>query len=164
MKILLSTLIVVFLSGCAGFSSVGSKRSVVVPPLAHAVNLSQTQSVKNKLLQQHKEWKSAPYVFGGLSKSGVDCSGFVYLTYRSKLGYELPRSTEMQSVVGKAVAKNNLQTGDLVFFRTGMATRHVGIVIGNGKFLHASSSKGVIISRLDNVYWASKYWMARRIS
>ena len=100
---------------------------------------------------------------GGLSKDGIDCSGFVYTTFRSKLGINIPRSTALQSKIGSNVSKNKLRTGDLVFFKTATKVRHVGIYIENNKFLHASTSKGVMISKLDNVYWKSKYWKSKRL-
>jgi len=101
--------------------------------------------------------------FGGMSKRGVDCSGFVYLTYRSKFGIDLPRTTDLQSSVGKKIARNNLQAGDLVFFKTGFFRKHVGIYVEDRKFMHASASRGVMVSSLDEEYWADSYWMAKRI-
>lgn len=120
-------------------------------------------SLKNKLYDQFQEWQGVRYQLGGLSKRGIDCSGFVYITYRSRLGVHLPRTTQLQSKLGKEISQRNLKTGDLVFFRTGRATRHVGIYLENNKFLHASLSQGVTISHLDNTYWKSNYWKSVRI-
>lgn len=125
-----------------------------------SANDSTTQS---RLMTQHREWKGTPYRYGGLSKRGVDCSGFVYLTYRNKFGINLPRSTEQQSRTGTPISKQQLTAGDLVFFKTGFSKRHVGIYLGNRKFLHASTSQGVTISNMNNVYWRKKYWKAQRI-
>jgi lipoprotein Spr/probable lipoprotein NlpC len=69
----------------------------------------------------------------------------------------------MQARLGKEVRKDDLRAGDLVFFRTGKTSNHVGIYLEKNKFLHASQKKGVIISRLDNVYWKSSYWKSVRI-
>ena len=118
---------------------------------------------KTKLITQHREWHGTPYKYGGLSKRGVDCSGFVYLTYRDKFGINLPRSTEQLSKTGTMVSQQQLKAGDLVFFRTGFSKRHVGIYMNKRQFLHASTSKGVTISSMDNVYWRDKYWKAQRI-
>ncbi len=74
----------------------------------------------------------------------------------------MPRSTELMAKMGKKIDRKQLRAGDLVFFKTSYKVRHVGIYIEKGQFLHASSSKGVMISRLDNVYWADKYWQSRR--
>lgn len=98
-----------------------------------------------------------------MSKRGIDCSGFVYLTYRKKFGIDLPRSTDLQSALGKKVAQNNLQAGDLVFFKTGLFQKHVGIFLENRKFVHVSTRKGVVISSLDERYWSKSYWLAKRV-
>jgi len=122
-----------------------------------------SKSIINKLKQLHKEWKGVPYLFGGMSKSGVDCSGFVVLGFAQKFGLALPRTTDKQRHMGASVNKNHLRAGDLVFFKTGWSTRHVGIYLGERLFLHASTSKGVMISSLDNRYWKQKYWLSRRL-
>ena len=112
------------------------------------------------LYAQYDEWRTVRYRIGGLSKSGVDCSGFVYLTFRDRFGIELPRSTDEQSTLGRQIDERELKTGDLVFFRTGRNVRHVGIFLEDRKFLHASTLKGVMISSLDDGYWAKEYWRA----
>lgn len=146
---------------CSG-SSVQPAAEVNVVP-GKVVDLNNTSRVKKILDSQYNEWKSVRHRDGGLSKSGVDCSGLVYLTYANKLGIKIPRSTELQSSVGVPVKQGQLKPGDLVFFKTGFKQRHVGIYVGNNQFLHASSSKGVTLSRLDNVYWSKNYWQARRV-
>lgn len=104
-----------------------------------------------------------PYRLGGTNRRGVDCSGLVYRVYRDLYGLQLPRTTEAQVDLGYKVSADELQTADLVFFKTGWATRHVGIYIGQGRFLHASTSRGVMISSLDNPYWQRHYWTSRRL-
>ncbi len=121
-------------------------------------------SVKNILYSQYHEWKGVKYKKGGLSKKGIDCSGFVYLTYLSRFGVKLPRTTEEMAALGEKVSQEKLRPGDLVFFKTGFFSQHVGLFIGGRKFLHASSSKGVTISSLDDYYWSKKYWKSKRIS
>lgn len=120
-------------------------------------------AVYQKLIAQYHEWKGVPYKLGGMNKRGVDCSGFIYDTFRSKLGVDIPRSTELQSQVGKTIKKSQLRTGDLVFFKTGFNVRHVGVYLDDGEFMHASTSRGVMISNLANVYWKAKYWKSIRI-
>jgi cell wall-associated NlpC family hydrolase len=129
---------------------------------SHHATRSQSQ-VSSALHTQYNGWQGTPYRLGGLSKKGIDCSGFVYLTFKQRFGITLPRTTKAQVKQGDKISRRKLKPGDLVFFKTGWRTRHVGIYIGNGKFLHASTSKGVIISKLDNVYWKKKYWRAQRI-
>ena len=120
--------------------------------------------VKQILYAQYDDWKSVKYKSGGLSKAGVDCSGLVYLTFDTRLGIKLPRSTDEQVNAGKPIAIEDLIPGDLVFFKTGWHTRHVGIYIEDGKFLHVSSAKGVMISNLDDEYWAHTYWKSIRVA
>ncbi|MCP5244450.1 MAG: C40 family peptidase [Burkholderiales bacterium] len=121
------------------------------------------KTIIHKLYRQHREWEGVRYRLGGLNKNGIDCSGFVYLTYKSKLGMYLPRTTRQQSQLGKQIHKHELNAGDLVFFRTGPTSRHVGIYLENKKFLHVSQRKGVTISHMDNVYWKAKYWKSVRV-
>jgi len=120
-------------------------------------------SIKSRIYQQHQDWKGTRYAWGGTSKSGVDCSGLVVVTFRDQLGVNLPRTTAQQSQVGSRINRHELSAGDLVFFKTDEKGRHVGIYIEEGKFLHASTSKGVMISHLNDYYWQDKYWHARRI-
>lgn len=111
----------------------------------------------------YNQWQGVPYQFGGNTKRGVDCSAFVQIAYRDAWQQPLPRTTTSQSQVGNAVAYNQAKYGDLVFFKTSRSTQHVGVYLGNKLFMHASTSQGVMISRLDNPYWASKFWQFRRI-
>ena len=110
----------------------------------------------------YNEWKNVKYKMGGVSKTGIDCSAFTQKIYKDKFGIELSRSTKTQVNEGIEVAKSELQPGDLVFFKTGR-TKHVGIYMENGKFMHASTSNGVTISELNNSYFAKNYWKAQRI-
>lgn len=128
-----------------------------------SISLDNPIEVKKHLNIQFKQWKNVKYKLGGLSKSGVDCSGFVYLTFRSKFGIQLPRTTTQQAKSGGFVKQRHLKIGDLVFFKTSWRVRHVGIYMGARKFLHASTSRGVMISTLDEKYWRKRYWKAVRV-
>ncbi len=75
----------------------------------------------------------------------------------------MPRSTEYQAKVGRSIPQGQLRDGDMVFFKTGIFTRHVGMYINTGNFLPVSSNKGVMISNLENPYWSSAYWKAQRV-
>jgi len=149
-----------FLVSCG---SLQERNSVKFGPNPGANKLTDSSHVKKVLYSQFNEWRGVRYQYGGLSRRGIDCSGFVHLTFKSKFGLHVPRTTNMQSRIGKEVRKNDLKAGDLVFFRTGRASSHVGIYLENNKFLHASQKKGVIVSRLDEVYWRSNYWKSIRI-
>ncbi len=125
--------------------------------------ISNQQKAKSALIAQHKEWQGTRYKMGGLSKKGVDCSGFVYLTFKERFGIHIPRSTKLQAETGTQVKRSHLRVGDLVFFKTARKVRHVGIYMGDNAFLHASTSRGVMISKLDNPYWDKHYWKAVRV-
>lgn len=105
-----------------------------------------------------------PYLWGGESMRGFDCSGLVQYVF-SKNGISLPRTCTTQYKEGVSVKKADLLPGDLVFFANTYASgiSHVGIYIGNGEFIHASSSHGVMISELSNSYWTSHYYGCRRV-
>lgn len=108
-------------------------------------------------------WLGVSHVYGGTTRDGVDCSGFVYRIYSDLLGLELPRTTEQQRDSGRSVLRSSLRSGDLIFFKPDAKTRHVGIMLNDREFAHASSSRGVMISRIDESYWHDRYWLARRV-
>ncbi|MBZ4662327.1 MAG: NlpC/P60 family protein [Caloramator sp.] len=120
-------------------------------------NVEQVEDIAKSLL-------GVRYVYGGTTTNGLDCSGFVQYVYK-KMGVVLPRTASQQARVGLAVSKDNLRKGDLVFFETVSAgISHVGIYLGNGKFIHASSTKkGVTISSLNSGYYNERYRGAVRI-
>lgn len=114
---------------------------------------------KTELTEYCKAWIGVPHVMGGMTKSGVDCSGFVYNVYKDVYGISLPRnSRDMETVVEPVDDRSKLKEGDLVFFngRSGKIN-HVGIYIKDDTFVHTSTSKGVIISSLNEKYWANIY-------
>ncbi|MFD2614548.1 C40 family peptidase [Paenibacillus gansuensis] len=103
------------------------------------------------------------YDYGGTTKSGFDCSGFTSYVF-NRFDIELPHSSKAQAQLGSKVSKDELRAGDLVFFETGGdGISHVGIYVGDGEFAHASSKKGVTISKMNDSYYVSKFVTARRI-
>jgi len=107
-------------------------------------------------------WLGTPYLLGGTTKNGVDCSGFVSGVYMEKEGMSIPRTSAEEFKIGKAVAKHDLNIGDLVFFGDNLKVSHVGIYVGNGNFIHASTSLGVTVTPLSDSYWVPRYIGARR--
>lgn len=107
------------------------------------------------------EWIGTPYRNGGHTKRGTDCSGLAGEIYRKVYHVRLPRSTGEQMKACRKVARRNLKEGDLVFFHNGKSRKkvtHVGIYLKDDKFIHASTSRGVIVSNLNEDYW-HRCWM-----
>lgn len=110
----------------------------------------------------------SPYKLGGNSpETGMDCSGFVGHVFRATLGLSLPRDSRAISESARPLADDELRPGDLVFFNTlNRAYSHVGIYLGDKRFVHAASSRtgSVMVSRLDETYWQDRYEGARRVA
>ncbi|UOE76122.1 C40 family peptidase [Parageobacillus thermoglucosidasius] len=110
-----------------------------------------------------KQYIGVPYRWGGTTAKGFDCSGFIRHVYQS-IGIDTPRTATDMYRMGKRVDKSALRVGDLVFFNTsGKGVSHAGIYIGNNRFIHSSSSKGVTISSLNDSYWKKTYIGAKRV-
>lgn len=132
-------------------------------PAVQSVKGKSKRAIKRALYKQYRNWKRVRYKIGGMSKRGIDCSGFVYLTYLNQFGIVLPSNTYEQHKLGELVARRDLRPGDLVFFKTDDKSNHVGMYLKRGRFLHASSSNGVTISYLSDSYWRNRYWKSKRI-
>ena len=116
-----------------------------------------------KILKTAAQYKGVPYVFGGTTPRGFDCSGYVQFVF-AKHGIRLTRTADTQAKEGKFVSKKNLKPGDLVFFTTyEPGASHVGIYAGNQKFWNATSSRGIMLSDLNDSYWGPRYYTGRRI-
>ncbi|MCL9970461.1 S-layer homology domain-containing protein [Anoxybacillus kestanbolensis] len=117
----------------------------------------------DRLVPLAKKYVGVPYQFGGSSEKGFDCSGFTRHVM-SGVGVTLARTTAEQYKQGSAVKKEDLRVGDLVFFETyKKGPSHAGIYIGDNEFIHASSSKGIAVSSLDDSYYKKRYIGARRV-
>lgn len=121
--------------------------------------------IKEKLVQVARKMLDIPYRFGGRSFLGIDCSGYVQKVF-SLLDIVLPRTAREQFHLGKLVGMDNLSIGDLVFFRTyAKFPSHVGIYLGDNRFIHASSKdRKVTIDSLDAPYYIKRFVGARRLS
>ena len=133
--------------------------------LAHAaVSLDMDIDLKDnhKLYVESAQWIGVPYRYGGNSKQGIDCSGLTCQLYKKVYHKKLKRSAnEQRTIKCQHVAKRKLKEGDLVFFHNGKQKRtasHVGIYLKNGRFIHASTRNGVIVSQLDEAYY-KRCWM-----
>lgn len=115
-----------------------------------------------------KGYMGAPYVLGGNTKSGVDCSGLIYNAYQ-KQGIRIPRTVNELRKKGKRISIDRAKKGDIIFFRTSKRRKltHAGIVVGFKRdvpqFIHASTSRGVMVSSMENAYWKKAYAQTRRL-
>lgn len=122
-----------------------------------------TSSKASAVISTAKSFMGVPYVWGGTTPNGFDCSGYIQYVL-GKNGISVPRTAAEQYKVGTSVSKSNLRTGDLVFFTTYKeGPSHLGFYLGDGNFIHASSSKGVTISSLSSDYYSSRYIGAKRV-
>ncbi|MGI5949747.1 C40 family peptidase [Peptoniphilus sp.] len=134
-------------------------------PEAPAVVATKASGSAAKVITSAENKLGSTYVYGATGNGGYDCSGLVYSIYVNELGVKLPRSSREQSQYGMQVSKSDLKQGDLVFFNTtGSGVSHVGIYVGDGKFIHASSGQGkVITSSLAEDYYENAYVNATRV-
>ncbi|HBF37437.1 MAG TPA: glycoside hydrolase [Firmicutes bacterium] len=135
---------------------------------------TQTSIIQNRIIflnqarqltEFAKNYLGTRYAYGGTESDGFDCSGYTMFVY-GKFGYKLPHSASSQMNMGEGIKRADLALGDLIFFKTlrSMSINHVGIYLGNGSFIHAASGSGRIkIDSVDNRYYNSRYWGARRI-
>ena len=139
----------------------GSDHTIYLP----TVSLEQALEQRNALKETGKKYLGVPYVWGGGSPKGFDCSGYTQYVF-NKCGMTIHRTAYLQMQDGVIVAREDLRCGDLVFFSNtggrGFGS-HVGIYLGNGQFMHSGSSTGVTISSLDSGYFNSHYQCARRV-
>lgn len=169
MKLLLFCLLTaLFMGGCS------SKKSSI-----HKVTLHKYEKppqdekaeyqLKNRtpitlaLLEEYKKWKGTPFCYGGESSDGIDCSAFVQSMFMDALRLRVPRSTKGQAQSGYKTSRAKIEAGDIVLFKTGWSSRHSGIYLERGNFMHASTKHGVTISNLNNPYWKNSYWQTRRV-
>jgi len=109
------------------------------------------------ILDEVGRWYGTPYVYGGSTKNGTDCSGFTQSVYRT-VGIEIPRRASRQAAAARNVSRGSLRPGDLVFFNTsGSGISHVGIYLGDGNFAHAATSRGVVRESLSHPYYTTRF-------
>lgn len=121
---------------------------------------------KDEVMFKIIEYLNTPYLWGGTSKRGIDCSAFIQTVMYQSLGVTLPRTSFEQSQVGEAIEKSDLKFGDLIFFdtmRKGRVT-HVGMYLSNGFFAHSGSRTGVAVASLDDEFYTRTFLKARRVT
>ena len=153
------------LIGAIGLPACGKK---AVPAAAKKEKSDLSITRREAIVRTAKAYLGTPYQYGGTSRKGIDCSGLTCQVYREVAGLNLPRTADAQAGVGKAIPLSQARAGDLVFFREPEARKitHVGILISDGKegrFIHASTSKGVREDSLQDPYWKSRLAAIRRV-
>ena len=143
-------------SACRSSARFSTTNSTVHENSSNDSNTSKESSALNSFI---KQWLYTPYKYGGMNKSGIDCSGFSTVVMREVYNITVPRTAGDQYNGGEKVRDGWRNPGDLVFFKNvrGQGVDHVGIYLGNNRFAHSSTSKGVIISDLDEDYYRKRY-------
>ncbi|MEO6103546.1 MAG: C40 family peptidase [Pseudoxanthomonas sp.] len=159
-------MIALLLAGCGGGDAVRTARPLPLAARAWPVLQPADPAQANAVLMRAISLVGTPYRYGGNSpEGGFDCSGLVTYVYRDMLDLHLPRtSRELAAMQGPRIAPAQLAGGDLVFFGNGNEVSHVGIYVGEGRFVHAPSSGGTVrLDRLDGSWWRDHYSGARRL-
>ena len=155
------TLIALLFSGCASNPRYTPEK---LPPKKIPISYKKGGLNKVRMGQIIESYLGAPYRENGASHNGVDCSGLVVAVYNDYNRMKLPHDNRKLFQLVKQIERDNLEFGDLVFFSdVGWVASHVGIYIGNDRFVHASKSQGVIISSLQEEYFRKGYLGARRV-
>ncbi|MFZ1530002.1 MAG: NlpC/P60 family protein [Ferruginibacter sp.] len=125
----------------------------------------EVESITNtELFRFINEWWGTRYRYGGTTKRGIDCSAFTGMLMSSVFAFQLPRTARAQYALCKKLKRPEMEEGDLVFFNTRGGISHVGVYLGEGYFVHASSSVGVTISNLDETYWSRRFISGGKIN
>lgn len=162
--LLLSIFSVLALSSCHSSKKASSSTGYHKTDMKMEID-QRLDPVTKSLLEEARTWLGTKYKYGGHSKSGTDCSGMVMEVYYTTTGIKLPRNSGKQQEYCKNVAKKELRPGDLVFFSTDRRSGrigHVGMYVGDGKMIHASS-RGVMLSHLEENYWLKHYAGSGRV-
>lgn len=153
-RCLLLILLSLMVSGCA----------ITAAPDPEPVQVKTGGARPEQMLRAEiQSWLGTPHRMGGMSRRGIDCSGLVVILYDDLFDIQLPRTTTALIRTGRQVEKKRLTAGDLVFFKPTTKFHHVGIYLGDGDFVHTSTSYGVMISRMADDFWRRCYLTSRRL-
>lgn len=135
--------------------------------VTETVRISGLKGIQKKIVEEALSWRGTPYKYAGSDKKkGTDCSGMVIRVYQDAAGIKLPRSSREQASFCKKIGRKSVRPGDLVFFATGKKNTvisHVGIMIDDVRFVHASTRKGVIVSEVTEPYYERTFRMYGRV-
>ena len=162
-RIFLLALLTLFLGSCGA-----SKRSTKTVVIGGSTSTVSSKRI-SKVVKHAKTFEGTRYKYGGTNNRGMDCSGLVYVSFKEQ-NIDLPRVSRDMATKGVRLQLNETKEGDLVFFRTNKNKRtinHVGLVVehkkGVIKFIHSTSSRGVIVSSLEEKYWKNAFVEVRRM-
>lgn len=154
---------------CLLTSCHSSKKITSTPghPEISELHIGKADKTQKKIVEEAYTWLGTPYKYAGEEKGkGADCSGMVMMVYKTATGEKIPRNSAKQAEYCTRIDASDVSTGDLVFFATGKdpnRVSHVGIVLDDENFIHASSSKGVVVSKFANTYYQKKFIMYGRV-
>ena len=153
------------LSGCKSSKGAAQRGGGKWRPQTSKIDYSKEYAdpMGRDLADEARRWLGTPYKYGGQDRNGTDCSGLVMQLYRNVCAVKLPRTTTEQKSYCTEVARNKTRIGDLVFFGAGGGVSHVGLYIGKGEMIHASSSRGVMVSNIDSGYWGDRFRGSGRV-
>lgn len=136
-------------------------------PADSHIQVKNLSKIQKMIVDEAMDWMGTPYAYGNSDKGrGTDCSGMVLAVYRDVAGVMLPRNSAQQAEFSRSIRKKDVKTGDLVFFATGKnpdRVSHVGIMLDADRFIHASSTKGVVISSVSSPYYVRTFKKYGRI-
>lgn len=168
-KKLLFLLLAFSVLSCGSSKKTTSKRTVKTKTTKTNTRKKSASSKSNAIVATALKYKGTRYKYGGTTKKGMDCSGLMYVAFKTHQVL-LPRVSYEQAKRGKKISKSSAKKGDLLFFRTNKNKKrinHVGLVVetkkGVIKFIHSTTSRGVLISSLDERYWKNAFAEARRV-
>lgn len=171
-KLLLLFFLSIFIVSCGSSKKVSSSKRTkrtTVKTTKTRKNTKRTFNKANAIVETAMAYQGTRYKYGGTNRKGMDCSGLTYTAFNAH-SVSLPRVSYQQATKGKRIKLSSVAKGDLLFFQTNKNRKrinHVGLVISNNKgvikFIHATTSKGVLISTLNERYWKNAYTEARRV-
>lgn len=164
---LIFTFPVIILSGCSAHKN----NAKVIPDgrgdkISVNIDYSHLSETRKKIIEEAISWIGVPYKYGGNDRNGVDCSGLVLQVYDKIADIKLPRNSAKQAEFCKRIKKEDVKDGDLVFFATGKdpgIVSHVGIMIDEDRFIHSSTSRGVVVSRVSSDYYTNRLMLYGRV-
>lgn len=165
--VVISVVFTLLLAGCRSHKNIVRGGASGTTSHAHIDYSSEvTDGMGRDLVEEARGWLGTPYRYGGADRGGTDCSGLVMELYRMVCATRIPRTTTDQKSYCTKVARNKARVGDLMFFgasKNSGSVSHVGLYIGKGEMIHASSSRGVMVSNVDTGYWGDRFQGVGRV-